>query len=134
MASAIARRKAIAEHFENRDFAKALAEVRDMADDANKYFDERAPWNLIKTDPEATRLALTATLNVFRQIAIALKPILPVYADRVAKLLNEKPYTWADGERILESVSIGEYEHLATRVEAERIGLLAHCDLDVGRA
>ncbi len=122
--SALERRKAISTHFENRDFAKALAEVRDMADDANKYFDERAPWNLIKTDPEATRLTLSATLNVFRQIAIALKPVLPTYADRVAKLLNEKPYTWADGNRLLESGTIGEYEHLATRVETEKVNAM----------
>ncbi len=114
------RAASIAQHYENRDFAKALTEIREIADDANKYFDERAPWNLIKTDVEATRGVLTTTLNIFRLIALYLKPVLPEFSDKVATLLGEKPYIWADLEKLLESNEIGEYEHLAVRVEIEK--------------
>lgn len=119
-----ARQETIGKHHENRDVAKALAEVREIADDANKYFDDKAPWNLIKTDEEATRQVLTVTLNVFRLLAIALKPVLPVYADRVAALLGEKPYAWADRSKTLLGTSIGEYAHLATRVEADKVNAM----------
>ena len=37
----------------------------------------------------------------------------------MAKLLGEKSYQWSDSSRILENVEIGDYEHLAVRVEAE---------------
>lgn len=107
----------IATHYENRDFARAIAEIREIADEANKYFDEKAPWNLIKTDVEATRGVLTATLNIFRLLAIYLKPVLPSYADKVAALLNEKPYMWEDASRLLENQEIGEYTHLAVRLD-----------------
>ncbi len=115
------RQVAIGGNFENRDFAKVLGEVREIADDANKYFDEKAPWNMIKTDEEQTRQVLTSTLNVFRLIAIALKPILPEYSDKVAALLGEKPYAWVDTAKVLTGTSVGEYSHLATRIETAKI-------------
>ncbi len=113
---------AIADLFEEREFAKAINAIRDIADAANAYFDHYAPWVSIK-DPaklEDVRTVLTATLNVFRLISIYLKPVLPLYADKVAKLLNEKPYVWSDAGKILQNVKINEYEHLATRVEQEK--------------
>lgn len=120
VSAARARSETIAEHFENRDFAKAITEIREIADEANKYFDEKAPWNLIKEDIEATRGVLTTTINIFRLIAIYLKPILPEYSDRVATLLHEKPYVWTDLNKSLENTAIGEYEHLAVRVEGAK--------------
>lgn len=121
VARAQARQAKIAGDFEKRDFAKVLNEVREMADDANKYFDEKAPWNLIKSDPEATRQVLTSTLNIFRLIAIDLKPILPAYSDKVAALFGETSFTWSDQEKIVLSEKIGDYEHLATRIETKKI-------------
>ncbi len=117
--SAQDRAHSIANHYETREYARAITEIREIAEETNRYFDEKAPWNLIKTDVEATRAVLTATLNVFRLIAIYLKPVLPKYADQVAKLLGEQSYQWADCHRVLENCEIGEYEHLAVRVEAD---------------
>lgn len=117
VSKAQAKSEEIAEHYENREFAKAITEIRELAEDCNRYFDEKAPWNLIKDDVEGTRAVLTATLNVFRILAIYLKPVLPDYADKVAKLMNEKPYAWSDAQKLLESGVISDYEHLATRIE-----------------
>ena len=112
--------ESIATHYENRDFARAITEIRELADEANKYFDEKAPWNMIKEDVEGTRAVLTATLNIFRILSIYLKPVLPEYADKVAKLMNEAPYSWADAQKTIENKEINDYEHLATRVEQEK--------------
>jgi methionyl-tRNA synthetase len=116
-----AKAEEIAQLYESRDFAKAMNEVRALAEEANRYFDERAPWKLINDDAEATREVLSSIINVFRCLAIYLKPVLPKYSDRVAKLLNEKSYAWSDAQKILENHDIGEYEHLATRVEPTKI-------------
>jgi methionyl-tRNA synthetase len=111
----------IAELYEEREFAKAMNEVRALAEEANRYFDEKAPWKLINDDPEATREVLGSIVNVFRLLAIYLKPVLPIYSDRVAQLLNEKSYSWTDVGTILENHDIREYEHLAVRVESAKI-------------
>ncbi|MES2856593.1 MAG: methionine--tRNA ligase, partial [Bdellovibrionota bacterium] len=90
------RAEKIASLYEAREYAKAITEIREIADDANKYFDATEPWKSIGVDLEATRGVLTATLNVFRLLSIYLKPVLPTYAEKVAKLMNEKSYAWSD--------------------------------------
>lgn len=113
--------ESIAAHYEARDFAKALTEIRGLADDANKYFDEKAPWKTIDTDPAGTKEVITTTLNMFRLLAIYLKPVLPYYSDKVAKLLNESSYQWSDLNKVLTNCPINDYEHLATRIEADKV-------------
>ncbi|MBO9667395.1 MAG: methionine--tRNA ligase [Bdellovibrio sp.] len=111
----------IAEHYENRDFAKALTEIRSLADDANKYFDEKAPWKTLEADAVGTKQVITTTLNIFRMLAIYLKPVLPHYTAKVAALLGEKDYMWSDLNTVLTNRSINDYEHLATRVEGDKV-------------
>jgi methionyl-tRNA synthetase len=119
---AASKSEEIAAHYEARDFSRAIVAIRDLADEANRWFDEKAPWKTIAADPEATRGVLTATLALFRALAIYLKPVLPEYADKVARLLGEAPYAWADAQATLPSGrEIGDYEHLATRAEAAQL-------------
>jgi methionyl-tRNA synthetase len=121
IAHAQAKSEVIAGHYEARDFAKALTEIRTLADDANKYFDEKAPWKTLEADPVGTKQVITTTLNVFRMLAIYLKPVLPYYTEKVSKLLGEKDYVWNDVNTVLTNRAIGDYEHLATRVEADKV-------------
>jgi len=116
------RAETIAQHFENRNFGKGLVEIRDIADEANRYFDEAEPWVTIKTDPEATRAVLSTTLNVFRILAVYLKPILPAYVAEVEKLLREDPYTWNTAQTVLpEGHEIGDYKYLASQIDYKEI-------------
>ena len=115
------RAEAIAAHYEARRFSQVPVEVAKIADAANEYFDRREPWKTIKTDVETTRVTLTAILNVFRILAIYLKPILPAYAEKAAALFGEKDWTWADAAKTLEGRPIGKYEYLATRIDAKQV-------------
>jgi methionyl-tRNA synthetase len=119
--SALDRAHTIADHFERRDFHKATNEIRSIADDANKYFDEKAPWKTLESDPAATKQVVTTTLNIFRMLAIYLKPILPHYTAKVEKLFGEKDYQWADLSKVLTNQAIQDYEHLAVRVETDKV-------------
>ena len=115
------RADSIAAAYEARDFARALVEVRELADRANQLFDAAAPWKSIKTDPEAARRTLTGTLNLFRALAIYLKPVLPVYAAKVERLFGEGPYSWDSLADTLENRPVGHYEYLAERIDPEKI-------------
>lgn len=111
----------IARHYEARDFNKAVVEIRSIAEEANRYFDEKEPWKLVKEDPEATRQVLTSILNLFRLMAIYLKPVLPGYVREVEKLFGESPYTWDSIDDVFENRPVEKYEHLASRVESDKI-------------
>ena len=116
-----AKADAIAAHYEARRFSQVPVEVARLADAANEYFDRRQPWLTCKTDAELTRATLTATLNVFRILAIYLKPILPSYADKAARLFGETGWVWDDARKTVENAALGKYEYLATRIQPEQV-------------
>ncbi|MFZ3231162.1 MAG: methionine--tRNA ligase [Pseudobdellovibrio sp.] len=111
----------IAGLYEQRDFAKATTAIRELADQVNKYFDEKAPWKTLEANPNETKKVITTTLNAFRLLAIYLKPVLPKMADQVAHLLGEKSYQWSDLKTTLTNHKVNDYVHLASRVDPDKI-------------
>ena len=111
----------IAKFYEDRRFNQVVVEICKLADAANEYFDKREPWKTVKTDAETTRTTLTAALNAFRIIAIYLKPILPVYADKAMAFFGEKEWTWESVNAALENATLGAYEYLASRIDQKQV-------------
>ncbi len=112
---------AIAQFYEDRRFNQVVVEICRLADAANEYFDRKEPWKTVKTDAEATRVTLTAALNAFRILAIYLKPILPVYAEKAMKLFGETAWTWDSAATARENAPLGDYEYLASRIDAKQV-------------
>lgn len=111
----------IAKYYEDRRFNLAVVEICKCADLANEYFDRKEPWKLIKSDVEAARVVLTTALNAFRILAIYLKPILPVYADKAMKLFDEENWAWNDIETVRQDITLGAYEYLANRIDTKQV-------------
>ena len=65
------------------DFSKAMRLMMAVADRANKYIDDRKPWEIAKKSaarPETEKMVqdvCTIGLNLFRQLAVYLSPVLP---------------------------------------------------------
>jgi methionyl-tRNA synthetase len=111
----------IAAAYEQRNFAAATRRICTLADQANKFVEDQAPWTLIKKDPEATRGVLTAALDCGRMLAVYLKPIAPSLVEKIEKCLNLAPLAWEDIQSSMPSHRINPFEHLVTRVEERRI-------------
>lgn len=118
---ALDKSKEISEHYENREFVKAINEIRSLADVCNRYFDDKAPWKTLETNPQDTKKVLTTTLLLFRSLAIFLKPILPNYSDNVATLFSENSYQWSDLNKSVGKLKLKPYTHLATRIDPLKI-------------
>ncbi|MDD9911393.1 MAG: methionine--tRNA ligase [Ahrensia sp.] len=65
---------------------EALDAIWAVLDHANRYFDEQAPWELKKTDPDRMRTVLYVTAETVRQVAILCQAFLP---ESAAKLLDQ---------------------------------------------
>ena len=115
------RAETIAGFYESRLYSKALIEIREIADEANRYFDEQEPWKLVKTDPEQTRAVITTVINLFRIISVYLKPVLPLYVQTVESLFQEKPFQWASLQEIIENRPVEKYVHLLKRLEMKDV-------------
>jgi methionyl-tRNA synthetase len=49
----------------------------------NQYVDEQAPWGLKKTDPDRMTAVLMTLFIVVRDLAIAIRPVVPTAADNL---------------------------------------------------
>ena len=105
------------------DFAAALREIMLMADDANAEIQKLAPWTLAKDESQRERLhqICTTFLNLFRQLTVYLKPVLPQIAAQVETFLNVPSLNWADAHKPLLGQDIQPYAALITRIDAKAI-------------
>ncbi len=120
---AAAARTSLAALYDAGDFARVTREVAALADRANQYINEHAPWKLAK---EAGREAevhgvCSLGINLFRILAIYLKPILPGFAERAEAFLNVAPLTWEDAARPLAEHRIEKFKPLAQRIDRKAI-------------
>ncbi|MSQ55128.1 MAG: methionine--tRNA ligase [Betaproteobacteria bacterium] len=119
--------KAIAAHYEAREFGKALREIMHWADQANAFVDQTKPWDLAKSPESGAKLqqACSDALQLFRLLTLYLKPVVPALAERVERFLGIAPLQWEDAGRLLpESHAINPYQHLTARVEEKQLDAL----------
>ena len=117
----------VAAAYAARDFSRAIREIMAFADIANRYVDEKKPWELAKDAGAAHSLQETCTvaLNMFRWLAIMLKPALPKLAIEVERFLNVQSFAWGDVDQALsDGHRINRYTHLMTRVDGKQIAAL----------
>lgn len=103
------------------EYSKAMREIMLLADVANKYIDEKAPWALVKENPETAAAVCTDGLNCLRILMIYLKPVLPAIAAGVEKFLAIPSLAWTDLETALLDHQIQPYEHLAQRLDLAEV-------------
>ncbi|KGD48924.1 tRNA ligase [Burkholderia pseudomallei] len=117
----------IAAHYEAREYGRALRQTMELADAVNGYVDSAKPWELAKDPANAVALHETCSvsLEAFRLLSLALKPVLPRVAQGVEAFLGIAPLTWADaGTPLSPEQPIRAYQHLMTRVDPKQIDAL----------
>ena len=122
-----ARLPVIADHYDQREYAKALREVMASADELNQFVDQEKPWELAKRPDAGERLhrVCSQALEGFRLLTLALKPVLPRVAQRVEAFLNIGALRWSDGGASLPpGHRIDAYQHLMTRLDAKSMEAL----------
>lgn len=115
--------EAIAAHYENREYSKAMRQVMTLADKANRYIEQKKPWLMIKDAQrqDDVQAVCTQGLIMFRTLMIYLTPVLPTLAEGVRRLFREERWTWSDALTPLLGTRINRYEPLLTRVEASEV-------------
>lgn len=113
----------IAELYEQREFAQAMREIMALADKANEYIDETAPWVLAKDPTKTQELHESASMgiNLFRVIISYLAPVLPTTFAKAQSFLQLDTQNWHDIQLPLMQHSIQKFSPLMTRVEPAQI-------------
>ncbi len=132
-----AQAAAIAESYEQRDFGRALREIMRLADVANGFVAERAPWVMAKDDAqsEALQQVCSDALEMFRLLTLYLKPILPKLAEQIEAFLNVLPLDWpAVNSSLPAGHAIKSYEHLITRIDPKQIEAMTEANKETMQA
>lgn len=77
--------------YEEINTAAAIKTICEIGNDANLFYQEKAPWGYLKgdnADPEKARAIVTACAETVRLIAIALKPVVPDFSAKIFAQLN----------------------------------------------
>jgi len=114
--------ESIANLFEQRDFARAIREIMALADDANKYIDDKAPWALAKQEGKELEVQdiCSMGINLFRVLMTYLKPVMPKLAERSEAFLNET-LVWDSIKTPLAGHQINKFKALFQRIDPKHV-------------
>ncbi|WP_340621238.1 methionine--tRNA ligase [Xenorhabdus siamensis] len=112
----------IAEDFTHREFGKAVREIMALADLANRYVDEQAPWIVAKEEGRDADLQAICSMgiNLFRVLMTYLKPILPGLAARAETFLNTE-LTWDGIQQPLLNHDVLPFKALFNRIDMAKV-------------
>lgn len=112
----------ISEAYEAREFSRAIREIMALADKANRYVDEKAPWVLAKQEGADAELQAVCSvgINLFRVLMAYLKPVMPLLAERAEAFLGET-LTWDGVALPLTNHQLTPFKALFSRIEPAKI-------------
>lgn len=113
----------IAAAYEGCDTNRAMRLIMELADRANPYVEAAEPWKLAKDPNAAEQLqdVCTVALNLFRQIAVYLSPVLPRLAEQTGELLGDPIQRWDQSQAPLLGTPVAKFKHMLKRAERKDV-------------
>ena len=119
---------ALADMYEQRDYARAMRTIMAYTDRVNQFIDAEKPWELARQPGQEARLhqVCSDALRAFAELITLLSPVLPDTAARAATFLNlPQPFAWhMIGQPLPAGHQIQPYQHLMQRVDMKQLDAL----------
>lgn len=117
--------KTIGDAWHSREYSRAIREIMALANTANRYIDEQAPWIVAKQKARDADLQAICTMgiNLFRVLMSWLKPVMPSLAERVEAFLNVE-LSWQGIHQPLLNHTIATFTPLYSRIETSAVNRL----------
>lgn len=118
----ISAKDSIKESYLSREYNKAVREIMSLADDANRYVDEKAPWVLAKDETKRDELhkVCTMSLNLYKVLIGYIAPIMPRLANTSAEFLNIK-LAWDEVTSPIVGTQINKFKALFNRIDQKQV-------------
>lgn len=113
----------IADLYEKREFGKAMKEIMTLADRANEYIQDKAPWAMNKEEGREQEVidVCSVSINLFRQLITYLAPVLPEIAEKTRTFLNLDTLNWESRTHILLDHEINKFKPMLGRAEMKSV-------------
>ncbi|PIN78328.1 methionine--tRNA ligase [Candidatus Woesearchaeota archaeon CG10_big_fil_rev_8_21_14_0_10_34_8] len=113
--------KEIESAYHDTNFGKAVREIMTISSLGNKYFQDHAPWKLVKEGKIIEAQEVCAfSINIVKDLSILLAPILPVFSAALQKQLKLSKNSWKDIGFNLSNHSVDEAQILIEKVEQKK--------------
>lgn len=118
----VEKAKVVADYYEQRESSKAIREIMALADEANRYIDEKAPWVVAKQEGQDQALQDICSMGIFlfRILMTYLKPVVPSLAQRTEEFLNSQ-LEWRGIDNALTGHTINRFKALFNRIDMDKI-------------
>ncbi|MFT8211599.1 MAG: methionine--tRNA ligase [Symbiopectobacterium sp.] len=115
----------IADAYASRESGKAIREIMALADIANRYVDEQAPWVVAKEEGRDADLQAICSMgiNLFRVLMTYLKPVLPSLAERAEAFLNTT-LAWDALAQPLLGHEVKPFKALFNRIDLDKVNAM----------
>jgi methionyl-tRNA synthetase len=112
----------IAQAYASRETSRAIREIMALADLANRYVDEQAPWVVAKEEGREADLQAICSMgiNLFRVLMTYLKPVLPALTERAEAFLNCE-LSWDGIEQPLLGHQVSTFKALFNRIDLDKV-------------
>jgi methionyl-tRNA synthetase len=129
--SFIAKQDVIADFYEAREYGKAMREIMAMADIANGFVAEQAPWQLVKDDDKQAQAheVCSIALNLFRILTTYLKPVLPRLSQDVEAFMQLE-LTWDNLAKDMTGHEIAPFKAMMQRVDLDKVAAMVDASKD----
>lgn len=113
----------IAALFEARKYNAAVRQIMALADKANQYIADMAPWVAVKDEArlEEVHQVCSTGINLFRVLMTWLAPVIPFTAKKAESFLNIELTDWFAIEKPLFGHEINKFKPLIGRIEPETL-------------
>ncbi len=113
----------IADKFYALEYSHAIRQIMALADRANQYIDEKKPWTVAKDPARLSEVQdiCSMGINLFRLLALYLKPVLPKTTKNIEDFLQISPLVWSDVNKPLLNHTIKKFEPLTHRLDKKEI-------------
>ncbi|MCK0714686.1 methionine--tRNA ligase [Chromohalobacter sarecensis] len=125
--------EAIAADYEAREFGRAMRKIMELADEANAYIADKAPWVLAKEEGREQEVLdiCSVGINLFHVLMVYLQPVVPAMAEQARVFLQVDSLDWESRHDVLEDHAIAKFKPLMTRVDTDRIAQMTEASKEV---
>lgn len=106
----------IGECFEKGEIKAATNQIMDYISMANKYYDAKEPWNLVKNDIEEFNKVTYTCLYMIANISNMIAPIIPNASKRIKNMLGLPEFKWEE-ETLKGNYTIKDLQVIYNRID-----------------
>lgn len=114
------------------DYRGALRRINEIGDAVNTFFQEQAPWALIKEDPARAAEVCAVALHGATALMVALTPVVPEVTARYAEALGLEQLRWEHASAFWRPKTITAPDRIIDRLELKDVEAMIEASKEAG--